>query len=112
MIKVKYLNQTCYVCPVQYEGYCAEGNEIYIRERGGSFRVDYAPTGEWPLPTILGPLDTEEFLDIEQIKYYTKGILDWEGANIHVMPDPAEGWDINEEIEWLSSLADKRKKED
>lgn len=38
--KVVELRQTCYACPSSWEGLSSNGDEIYLRYRHGTFRLD------------------------------------------------------------------------
>ena len=40
MVKIAEITQTCLACPSQWEGTTEEGEEIYVRYRWGTLRID------------------------------------------------------------------------
>ena len=67
MVDIKSITQTCNACPSQWEGETVDGEEIYIRYRWGTLRIDL--DGETVFEQDMGDaldgyMDWEEVEDI------------------------------------------------
>lgn len=65
MVKIAEITQTCYACPSQWEGETIDGEEIYIRYRWGTLRIDI--DGETEFEQQMGN-DLDGYIDWEDVE--------------------------------------------
>lgn len=82
MIKVKTLSQTCGACPSQWEGKTTNDEEIYIRYRWGTLRVDI--NKETVYCKVVGG-EYDGTMDFWQLTHHTQDILDFDGCMLKNM---------------------------
>jgi hypothetical protein len=86
-IRVTEITQTCTACPSQWDGHTEDGYTIYVRFRHGYLSVrrsrkESRDVGE----AVMGDEvfaynhpDADGFIDFEELKQITKGVIVWPG---------------------------------
>ena len=90
-IRIRELKLTSYACPTQYEGYTIDNIPVYIRYRYGYLSIRLGDKDSDIFNAVIHGRevfghqvgdDLDGYIDIEEIKEYTKEIIEWNKLNI------------------------------
>jgi hypothetical protein len=85
MIKLDWLNRTCYACPSQWEGETSEGLRFYARYRWGWLSVQVGKE------TILGKAlgdNLDGLMEERELKFQLRDLVDF--SAIGMIPECSE----------------------